>query len=99
MSGMNQVVQQLRRAVLFQDGAGLSDGQLLGWFVERGDETAFALWRQAGSGSFVRISVLTPNTTSALDASVTSGTPYTYEVRAIGLGLPTSSVNMLTPGL
>src|SRR5205085_5394495 len=53
----------------------------LSWTDNSGDETAFALWRQAGSGSFVRISVLTPNTTSALDASVTSGTPYTYEVR------------------
>jgi len=39
---MNRVVQQLRRAVLLRDGAGLSDGQLLGWFVERRDETAFA---------------------------------------------------------
>lgn len=41
-SGMNKVVQHLRRAVLRQDGAGLSDGQLLGWYVERRDETAFA---------------------------------------------------------
>ena len=39
---MNQIMQRVRRAVLLPDGAGMSDGQLLGWFVERRDETAFA---------------------------------------------------------
>jgi len=39
---MNRVMQYVRRSVLLHDGAGLSDGQLLGWFVERRDETAFA---------------------------------------------------------
>jgi RNA polymerase sigma factor (sigma-70 family) len=39
---MNQLMQRVRRAVLLPDGAGMSDGQLLGWFVDRRDETAFA---------------------------------------------------------
>lgn len=39
---MNQVMKYLRRAALLHDGAGLSDGQLLGCFVERRDEAAFA---------------------------------------------------------
>src|SRR5437588_9601264 len=41
-SQMNEVVQQLRRAVLLQEGAGLTDGQLLGCFIEHRDEAAFA---------------------------------------------------------
>src|SRR6266849_6607082 len=39
---MSQAVQQLRRAVLWCDGAGLSDAQLLEHFIERRDEAAFA---------------------------------------------------------
>jgi RNA polymerase sigma factor (sigma-70 family) len=39
---INEVVQQLRRAVLQQDGAGVSDGQLLGCFIENRDEAAVA---------------------------------------------------------
>src|SRR5260370_15932498 len=35
---MSEIVQQLRRAVLLQDGAGLTDGQLLGCFIEHRDE-------------------------------------------------------------
>ncbi len=38
---MSQAVQQLRRAVLWRDGAGLSDAQLLEHFIERRDEAAF----------------------------------------------------------
>ena len=41
-SQTSKVIQQLRAAVLLQDGAGLTDGQLLGCFVERRDEAAFA---------------------------------------------------------
>jgi RNA polymerase sigma factor (sigma-70 family) len=37
----NQVVQHLRKTLL-QDGAGLTDGQLLGRFIEGRDEAAFA---------------------------------------------------------
>src|SRR5205085_10599614 len=56
----------------------------LSWTDNSGDETAFALWRQTGSGPFVRIGVLPPNTTSVIDAGVTPGTTSIYEVRAIG---------------
>jgi RNA polymerase sigma factor (sigma-70 family) len=41
-SPINEAVQHFRRAVLGQDGAGLSDGQLLGRFVEQRDEAAAA---------------------------------------------------------
>src|SRR5882672_3376707 len=40
--GLNRVIQHLRRVVLLQDGAGLTDGQLLKSYVEHGDESAFA---------------------------------------------------------
>jgi RNA polymerase sigma factor (sigma-70 family) len=39
---MSRVLQQLRGATLRQDGAGLTDAQLLGYFLERRDEAAFA---------------------------------------------------------
>jgi tRNA isopentenyl-2-thiomethyl-A-37 hydroxylase MiaE len=38
----SKVIQQLRSAVLSQEGAGLTDGQLLGCFIEHRDEAAFA---------------------------------------------------------
>src|SRR2546427_451931 len=38
---MNPVIDQLRRAVLLQHGAGLTDGQLLESFVSHKDEAAF----------------------------------------------------------
>ncbi len=42
---MNKVIKAIhyiRRAALLRDGAGLTDAQLLGYFVERRDEAAFA---------------------------------------------------------
>jgi RNA polymerase sigma factor (sigma-70 family) len=41
-SPINRVIDHLRRAVLLPDGAGLGDGDLLGSFIERHDETALA---------------------------------------------------------
>jgi RNA polymerase sigma factor (sigma-70 family) len=38
----SNVIEDLRKAVLVHDGAGLSDGELLACFVERRDEAAFA---------------------------------------------------------
>ena len=38
----SRVLQHMRRAALLHDGAGLSDGQLVGCFVEHGDQAAFA---------------------------------------------------------
>jgi RNA polymerase sigma factor (sigma-70 family) len=46
---LSQVIQALRRAALLREEAGLTDGQLLGRFVERRDEAAFeALVRRHG---------------------------------------------------
>jgi RNA polymerase sigma factor (sigma-70 family) len=39
---MSQVVRQLRSTMFLQEQAGLTDGQVLGWFVEHRDEAAFA---------------------------------------------------------
>jgi hypothetical protein len=39
---MSEVIQHLRRTVLLQDGAGLTDGQLLKCFITRRDDAAFA---------------------------------------------------------
>ncbi len=41
-SPINTVIEHLRGAVLLKDGAGLGDGELLGRFIERHDETALA---------------------------------------------------------
>jgi RNA polymerase sigma factor (sigma-70 family) len=41
-SQTSRVIQHLRRAVLLRDHAGLTDGQLLGCFLEQRDEAAFA---------------------------------------------------------
>jgi RNA polymerase sigma factor (sigma-70 family) len=41
-SQLSEVMQQLRRTVVLQDEAGLTDGQLLERFVRRRDEAAFA---------------------------------------------------------
>src|SRR6516162_3796301 len=38
---MDTVIRHLRRAVLRQDGAGWTDGQLLASFIDQQDETAF----------------------------------------------------------
>src|SRR3954469_23670351 len=41
-SQLNESIQHLRRIVLLRDGAGLTDGQLLGCFIEHRDDAAFA---------------------------------------------------------
>ena len=46
---MDTVIRHLRRAVLRQDGADRTDGQLLASFIEQKDEAAFeALVRRHG---------------------------------------------------
>jgi DNA-directed RNA polymerase specialized sigma24 family protein len=45
----NTIIRHLRRAVLLQEGGGLTDGQLLAAFISRQDEAAFeALVRRHG---------------------------------------------------
>src|SRR5882672_11131187 len=41
-SEMSEVIQHLRRAVLLQEGAGLTDGRLLENYISRRDEAALA---------------------------------------------------------
>lgn len=41
-SKMSEVIQHIRRAVLLQDGAGLTDKQLLESFITCREEAAFA---------------------------------------------------------
>src|SRR5262249_12024190 len=41
-SQISEGIQRLRKTVLQRDGAGLTDGQLLGEYVEHRDEAAFA---------------------------------------------------------
>src|SRR5215472_13072166 len=49
MAQMDTVIRQLRRAVLRQDGAGRTDGQLLASFIVNKDEAAFeAIVRRHG---------------------------------------------------
>src|SRR5947209_5036721 len=40
---VNKAMEALHRAALLPDGAGLSDGQLLGCFLDHRDETAFEI--------------------------------------------------------
>src|SRR5882672_8548401 len=46
-SQMSEVIRHLGRAVLLREGAGLTDGQLLGDYLSRRDEAALAalVWR------------------------------------------------------
>jgi probable HAF family extracellular repeat protein len=54
----------------------------LTWTSNSNNETAFAIWRQSGSGPFVRVGVVAPHTTQFTDTGLAPNTPYTYEVRA-----------------
>jgi hypothetical protein len=67
----------------------------LSWTDNSSDETAFAIWRKGGGpltlvtpapatdGDWVRIAVVTPNTTRYADLDVQPDTTYVYRVRAI----------------
>jgi probable HAF family extracellular repeat protein len=54
----------------------------LTWTDNSSNETAFAIWRQTGGGTWARIGLVAPNTTSFADAGVSPSTTYTYRVRA-----------------
>jgi fibronectin type 3 domain-containing protein len=54
----------------------------LGWTDNSSDETAFAVWRQTGSTTFVRVGVVAPNVVGFADTGLTPNVAYTYELRA-----------------
>jgi hypothetical protein len=54
----------------------------LSWTDNSTTETAMEVFRQVGAGSFTRIAVLAPNTTSYTDYNAAGSTAYTYQVRA-----------------
>jgi fibronectin type III domain protein len=62
----------------------ISSSQInLSWTVNSTNETAVTVWRKTGGGSFARVAVLAPGSASYSDTGLSSGTSYTYEVRAI----------------
>jgi fibronectin type 3 domain-containing protein len=79
----------------------VTSGQInLTWNDNSANETAFAIFRKGVDGVYVRIAVLAPNTTAYTDTSVTTGTAYTYRMRAVnnnGVSVWTSEVSGTTP--
>jgi probable HAF family extracellular repeat protein len=53
------------------------------WEDRSSNETQFVLLRKIGSGLYQRIAVLSANTTSYVDATVSPGVTYTYITRAV----------------
>jgi streptogramin lyase len=82
-------------------GNALSSTEIaLSWTDHSTNETAFAIWRKSGGDAWARIGVVVPNTTSFVDHSVSSGTAYTYRVRATnnyGASAWTSEAGAATP--
>src|SRR5205823_6672712 len=56
---------------------------VLDWNDNSTDETGFAVWRRGGGSDWSRIAVLPTNSIQYVDAGITAGIPYAYEVRAI----------------
>ena len=54
----------------------------LNWVDNSDNETQFAIWRKSGSGSYTRVGVVAPNSTSYTDFGLNPNTTYTYRVRA-----------------
>ena len=76
----------------------LSGGGHLTWMDNSDNEDHFMIMRKADGGSYDDIDMLTFNTTSYHDASVTAGTTYVYMVMAMnGKGEATSNEVMFTP--
>src|SRR5207237_1383388 len=63
-------------------GMAAAGGLSLAWTGNSSNETAFAIWRQSGSGPWSRVGVVAPHTTSYTDGGVSPSTPYSYRVRA-----------------
>ena len=69
---------------------------VLDWNDNSTDETAFAVWRRGGGSDWSRIAALPINTIQYVDASVTAGITYSYEVRAISNVGASAWSNMIT---
>ena len=65
-----------------------ADRASLTWIDNSGNETAIAIWRRDSSGTWSRVGVVPPNTTTFTDTGLTPGTPYTYRVRARNAARP-----------
>jgi len=93
----NTIIRHLRRTVLLQEGAGLSDGQLLAAFISRKDETAFeALVRRHGP---MVLSVCRRVLRNAHDADDAFQATFLVLVRKAGaIGFPELLANWLYGG-
>ena len=58
---------RLRRAALLREGAGLADGELLEWYVGRGDESAFEALVGRYQGRVYRLACRLTSETEAPD--------------------------------
>jgi fibronectin type 3 domain-containing protein len=70
------------------------------WVDNSSNETAFAIFRKAPGGDFVRIAVCAPNATSYPDNTASVGTTYVYRLRAtnnLGASAWTNEVTVTTP--
>ena len=68
----------------------------LTWTDNSANETAFAIWRRDSAGTWVRVGVVPPNTTTFTDTNLAPGTTYTYRVRAIGGSVASDWSNEVT---
>jgi fibronectin type 3 domain-containing protein len=72
----------------------------LSWVDNSNNELAFAIFRKARGGDFVRIGVCAPDATSYADTAVGAGTTYVYRLRATnnrGASAWTNEVTVTTP--
>jgi fibronectin type 3 domain-containing protein len=72
----------------------------LAWTDTSSNETAFAIFRKAPGGDFVRIAVTAPNATTFIDTSVSPITTYVYRIRAtnnVGASAWTNEPSVTTP--
>jgi hypothetical protein len=74
----------------------------LRWFDNATDETGYEVERATGSGSFSLLTTLAAGSTTYLDATVSKGNTYRYQVRAVKSGVYSAYSNVaiviLPPG-
>jgi hypothetical protein len=69
---------------------------LLSWTDNSTNETAFEVYRQTGTGSYVLAAVLAPGTTAYSDKALTGKTTYRYQVRAANDWWASANSNVAT---